>query len=53
MSARPRRGTAAALVTLVALLAAALPAGARAADAPPSKPSITAETAIVIDGRTG
>ena len=53
MTARPRRGTAAAVVALVALVAAALPAGARAAEAAPSKPSITADTAIVIDGRTG
>ena len=49
MTGRPRR-IAAALVAAVALLASA-PAGAQAAG--PPKPRLSADTAVVIDGRTG
>ena len=51
MTSRPRR-----LAAAVALLVALLVAGAAPASAPaatPPKPDISAETAVVIDGRTG
>jgi D-alanyl-D-alanine carboxypeptidase (penicillin-binding protein 5/6) len=50
VTARPRRA-AAALIAALALLAAALPQPAPAAT--PAKPRISAETAVVIDARTG